>query len=74
METRIFAVMDGTRKINAGNHWEITDNFAFTGDRQGVFIVKARPLDINENISCGEIVSFQSLNIGNGFAINLFKH
>ena len=52
---------DPACEINSRHHGEIADNFAFSGNREGVFIIEAGPVNIDGDISFRELVFINGL-------------
>ncbi|SRN37317.1 Uncharacterised protein [Shigella flexneri] len=61
MKTRIFAGAYSSGKIDPRNHRKITDDFSLTGNRQRIFIVQARPVNIDRDIALRQATFVQSL-------------
>jgi hypothetical protein len=63
-----------TGKINARHHRELTDDFAFAGDRQGVFIIETRPVDGDPHVAFGKGGQVDIFDGGDGAVVDLVQN
>ena len=73
-KARIAAFTHPSRKIDARHHRELTDDFAFAGDRQGIFIVETRPVDSDPNVAFGKGGQVDRFDGGDGAVVDLVQN
>ena len=73
-KARIAAFIHLTGKINARHHRKLTDNFAFAGDRQGVFIIETRPVDGDPDVAFGKSGQVDIFDGGDGAVVDLVQN
>jgi hypothetical protein len=59
---------------NPRHHRELTDDFAFAGDRQGIFIVETRPVDGDPHVAFGKGGQVDRFDGGHGAVVDLVQN
>ena len=73
-KARIAAFTYPAGKINPRHHRELADDFAFAGDRQGIFIVETRPVDGDPHVAFGKGGQVNRFDGGHGAVVNLVQN